>query len=86
MPPPDLPRIITRKQLLLLVPYTVQHIGRLEKTGKFPKRIPIGSRRVGWWLEEILAWLAGRGTEGDALLPVAVKKETKDNAGSGGLH
>jgi len=40
-----------------LVPYTPQHILRLEKKGKFPKRIKVGERRVGWWLHEVMAWL-----------------------------
>jgi prophage regulatory protein len=53
-----LPVIITKKQLLLIVPYTPQHILRLEKKGKFPRRIRIGPRRVGWYLAEIEAWLA----------------------------
>ena len=52
-----LPRVISKKELLKLVPYTPQHILRLEKQGKFPKRIRIGARRVGWWLHEVLAWL-----------------------------
>ena len=34
-----------------------QHILRLEKKGKFPKRIKVGERRVGWWLHEVMAWL-----------------------------
>jgi prophage regulatory protein len=55
-----LPRVITRKELRLIVPYTPQHILRLEKQGKFPKRIQIGARRVGWYLAEIEAWLAER--------------------------
>ena len=37
--------------------YTSQHILRLEKKGKFPKRIKVGERRVGWWLHEVMAWL-----------------------------
>ena len=52
-----LPRVITRRELRLLVPYCPQHILRLEKKGKFPKRIKVGERRVGWWLHEVMAWL-----------------------------
>ena len=61
-----LPRIITRKELRLIVPFTPQHILRLEKQGKFPKRIQIGERRVGWYLTDVEAWLAERvrGTPG----------------------
>jgi prophage regulatory protein len=56
-----LPRIITKRELRLIVPYTPQHILRLEKRGKFPKRVQIGSRRVGWYLSEIELWLQQRG-------------------------
>jgi len=56
----DLPRIISRKELKLVVPYTPQHILRLEKRGEFPKRVQIGSRRVGWYFVEIQAWLNSR--------------------------
>jgi prophage regulatory protein len=52
--------VITRKELRLIVPYTPQHILRLEKQGKFPERIQIGARRVGWYLSDIEAWLAER--------------------------
>ena len=56
----DLPRIISRKELKLIVPYSPQHILRLEKRGKFPKRLQIGSRRVGWYLMEVMGWLNSR--------------------------
>ncbi len=55
-----LPRIVTRRELRLIVPFCPQHILRLEKQGKFPKRIKIGVRRVGWYLSDIEAWLAER--------------------------
>lgn len=53
-------RIITRKELKLLVPYTPQHILRMEKAGKFPLRLHLGPNRVGWLLIEIEAWVASR--------------------------
>jgi len=56
----DLPRIITKKQLRLMVPYSPQHILRLEKRGKFPKRVQLGARRVGWYLHEVHGWLQQR--------------------------
>jgi len=64
-----LPRVITRRELGRLVPYTPQHILRLEKKNKFPKRIKVGERRVGWWLHEVMAWLeqkSGKGGDRDA--------------------
>ena len=41
-----------------MIPFTRQHVLRLEKAGKFPRRIQIGARRVGWLLSEIEAWVA----------------------------
>src|SRR6516225_9596815 len=56
----ELPRIITKKELRLIVPYSPQHILRLEKRGKFPKRVQLGARRVGWYLHEVRGWLQQR--------------------------
>ncbi len=56
----SLPRIITKRELRGMVPYSPQHILRLEKRGVFPKRIVIGPGRVGWRLSDVEAWLAQR--------------------------
>lgn len=56
----ELPRIITKRELREMVPYTPQHILRLEKLGRFPKRIRFGERRVGWLLSDVEAWIAVR--------------------------
>lgn len=56
----ELPRIITKRELRQMVPYTPQHILRLEKLGRFPKRIRFGERRVGWLLSDVEAWIAAR--------------------------
>ena len=53
-------QIISKKELLKLVPYSDQHILRLEKAGKFPKRIDVGENRVGWHLASIEAWINSR--------------------------
>jgi prophage regulatory protein len=53
----EMPRLITRKQLRAMVPYTPQHILRLEKQGKFPKRLRIGDNRVAWLLSEVEGWI-----------------------------
>jgi prophage regulatory protein len=58
-----LPQVITRRELRRLVPYTPQHILRLEKQGKFPQRIKLVEGRVGWWLPEVLAWLDQKGSD-----------------------
>ena len=53
-------RILSKKQLRELVLYSPQHIARLEKVGKFPKRIRLGPNRVGWIESEIYDWLKQR--------------------------
>jgi len=58
-------RIITRKELLTIVPYTIQNIGRLEAKGKFPKRVRLGPGRVGWLLHEVQAWIQELKSERD---------------------
>jgi prophage regulatory protein len=35
------------------IPYTRQHLGRLERRGLFPKRIRVGPNRVGWLEDEL---------------------------------
>ena len=55
---PNLPdRLIDVKERRLLVPYSDMHIWRLEREGKFPRRIRIGPNRVSWRLSEVLAWI-----------------------------
>ena len=54
------PRLITKKELSLVIPYTHQHILRLEKRGQFPRRIQVGPNRVAWLLSEIEAWIEAR--------------------------
>ena len=53
-------KLITKKQLHDIVPYTPQHILRLEKDGRFPKRVRIGENRVAWLLSEVEHWIAVR--------------------------
>jgi prophage regulatory protein len=36
------------------------HLWRLERAGKFPKRVPLGVARHGWLETEIDEWIAGR--------------------------
>ena len=59
-PNSTLPRIIDRSELDMMIPYHLEHIRRLEKDGKFPKRIQLGPHRVGWLLSEVEAWINER--------------------------
>ena len=62
----SIPRIIRWSELKSIVPYTRQHIHRLERAGHFPRRVRIGANRIGWLLSEIEAWLAERVDARDA--------------------
>ena len=53
-------RILSKRQLKELVLYSPQHVARLEKAGSFPKRVFLGSNRVGWVEAEVLDWLQER--------------------------
>lgn len=53
-------KIIDKKGLKGVVPYSAQHIARLEKAGQFPRRVKLGANRVGWFEHEVVAWLRDR--------------------------
>jgi prophage regulatory protein len=58
-------RLITRRELRTIIPYTPQHIMRLEKKGLFPRRIQVGANRVAWLQSEVEQWIAKRVRERD---------------------
>ena len=42
------------------VPFSRAHVWRLEKAGKFPRRVRLGEVRHGWIDAEIDEWIASR--------------------------
>ena len=58
--------LIAWQQLKPQVPFCRQHVGRLEKLDEFPERVRVGARRIGWWQDEVDAWLASRQRGGPA--------------------
>jgi predicted DNA-binding transcriptional regulator AlpA len=53
-------QLLTKKQLLKLIPYSHTHVARLELDGKFPKRLkPYGGRngKAFWVREEVDNWI-----------------------------
>lgn len=61
-------QLVTKKELKSVfgVPYTFQHIARLEAAGQFPKRVRLGACRVAWVAEEVQAWIDERVANRDA--------------------
>ncbi len=53
-------KMLSKKQVREMVLYSPAHIARLEKAGKFPKRVQLGPNRVGWFEHEIIEWLKSR--------------------------
>lgn len=55
--------------------YTVQDILRLEKQGKFPKRIKLGEGRAVWLLPEVLAWREQKSRKGSDTFAARIRKQ-----------
>jgi prophage regulatory protein len=54
-------QLVSKKDLKTLgIPYSFQHVARLEAAGKFPKRVQLGLCQVAWRYEEVMGWIAGR--------------------------
>jgi prophage regulatory protein len=54
-------QLVSKKDLKTIgIPYSFQHIARLEKAGHFPKRIQLGQCRVAWCYKEVSEWIAER--------------------------
>ncbi len=58
-------KFLSKKAVRALVLYSYAHIARLEKAGKFPKRVRLGPCRVGWVEQEVHDWMKARIAERD---------------------
>lgn len=60
-------QLVSKKELRTVcgIPYSPQHIARLEAAKMFPKRIPLGQNRVAWLLKEVEEWIDARITDRD---------------------
>jgi prophage regulatory protein len=59
--------LILRPELQTLVPLSDTTVWRLERQGKFPKRIPISTKRVAWRRSQVESWLRAREAECEPL-------------------
>lgn len=59
-------RFIPQSEVQRRVPYSRVQIWRLEKQGRFPKRVRIGPNRVAWVETEVEAWINDRLAEREA--------------------
>lgn len=51
---------ILPQELTGLIPFSPNHLRRLEAHGQFPRRIRIGANRIAWLRDEVEQWLANR--------------------------
>jgi len=51
-------RVIRKPELFSKIGLSDATIWRMEKSGKFPRRIVLGGNSVGWFSAEIEEWLA----------------------------
>ncbi|MBF9027071.1 AlpA family phage regulatory protein [Rhodobacterales bacterium FZCC0188] len=51
---------ILAQEITGLVPFSPNHLRRLEARGDFPRRIRIGANRIAWLRDEVEQWLADR--------------------------
>lgn len=56
----ELMKIIRIEELQKLTQLSRTTIWRLERSGRFPRRVRLGAHSIGWVSDEILAWLASR--------------------------
>lgn len=52
--------ILNKKEIVKKCGLSYTTIWREEKAGRFPKKIELSSRRVGWFEDEIEEWLESR--------------------------
>ena len=54
------PELVVADEVARLIPYSQNHLRRLEAQGSFPKRVRIGANRVAWVRQEIDDWIEAR--------------------------
>jgi len=50
-------RILRRAEVLSMIPLSDASLRRMEKDGRFPKRIRLSSHSYGWAENEVLDWI-----------------------------
>jgi prophage regulatory protein len=53
-------RLIRPREVIQRIGYTPSHIWRLERDGKFPKKVRIGEAAVAYYEHEIEEWIRSR--------------------------
>jgi prophage regulatory protein len=54
------PELIFAPEISAKIPYSTNHLRRLEAQGDFPRRVRIGANRIAWLRAEVEKWLSDR--------------------------
>jgi prophage regulatory protein len=63
--PPSLPRFIREQECQHVTGLSRTQRWRLEREGRFPRRVPLSDRTSGWIEDEVLEWSRARIRERD---------------------
>ncbi len=58
-------RVLRKKEVANRVGYSAMHIWRMEREGRFPRRLQLGPNAVGWLESEVDDWISARAAERD---------------------
>ncbi len=64
-------RILRKPEVAKLTGYSVLHLDKLCREGRFVRKVPLGQRAVGYLEEEVLGWIKDRVAERDLVEPEA---------------
>ena len=70
-------RFLTKKAVLARVPWSSNHIDRLEADGLFPKRVRLGPNRICWIEQEIEDYMEAKIRERDEAPSSALAPEAQ---------
>jgi prophage regulatory protein len=56
-------RVIRKPELMHRLGLSDTTVWRMERQGRFPKRVRLGGKAVGWFSDEITDWIAKRAEE-----------------------
>ena len=63
MQPEPRERLIRKPELTSMICLSDATVWRMEKAGKFPKRLQLGGNSVAWLESEVLDWLKAKAAE-----------------------
>jgi prophage regulatory protein len=67
-------RIIRKPEVERLTGYSAVQIWRLEGRGLFPRRVQLSPMAVGWFEDEVSAWIQSRVRQGGKRPPVRARR------------